>query len=74
MNVLVAGSTEFIGPALIPFLSKEGHTVTRLIRKKPTSGDPQVRWDPEAGTIDSDGLTGMHAVVHLAEENLNAGR
>jgi len=29
-----------------------------------------VRWDPMAGTIDADGLAGVHAVVHLAGESL----
>jgi len=33
-----------------------------------------VRWDPEAGAIDSGGLEGCDAVVHLAGENVGAGR
>ena len=74
MNVLVTGSTGFIGSALVPFLESEGHTVTRLVRREPSPGKPEVRWDPEAGTIDAGGLAGTEAVVHLAGESLVNGR
>ena len=70
MNVLVTGSTGFIGSALVSFLADQGHDVTRLVRVRPTPGDRQVHWDPEAGTIDADRLAGTEAAVHLAGENL----
>jgi uncharacterized protein len=71
MNVLVSGATGLIGSALIPELEAGGHRVTRLTRS-PRSGE-DVRWDPDAGTIDGD-LEGTDAVVHLAGESIAEGR
>ena len=70
MNIVITGSTGFIGSALVPLLSREGHSVTRLVRRQPTSGERQVRWGPDTGTIDADGLAGTDAVVHLAGEGI----
>ena len=64
MDVLVSGSNGFIGSALLPALVEAGHRPRRLVRGTPAEGD--VRWDPEAGTIDSAGLAGVEAVVNLA--------
>ena len=73
MNVLVSGSTGFIGSALVAHLSREGHDVTRLVRAPRAPEERQVRWDLEKGVIDAEGLAGMDAVVHLAGESI-AGR
>ena len=35
---------------------------------------PQISWDPARGWMDGEGLEGVEAVVHLAGENLAAGR
>ncbi len=77
MHVLITGSSGLIGSALVPLLTAAGHQVTRLVRAvPPPHAEPWVRWDPAAGTIDMDGLErgGADAVVHLAGENLAAGR
>lgn len=75
MKVLVSGASGLVGSALIPFLTTGGHSVTRLVRKDGTSGgDGEVAWSPAAGTIDQVGLEGFDAVVHLAGENIAAGR
>ena len=65
VDVLVTGSHGFIGSALIPRLRADGHRVVRLVRGGPEGSD-DVRWDPDAGTIDAAGLEGVDAVVHLA--------
>ena len=65
MDVLVTGSHGFIAGALIPRLRADGHRVLRLVRGEPEGAD-DVRWDPDAGTIDADRLDGIDAVVHLA--------
>lgn len=73
MKVLVSGSTGLIGNALIPFLATAGHSVTRLVRSG-ASRESAVKWDPILGTIDRDGLEGHDGVVHLAGQNIAAGR
>lgn len=65
MDVLVTGSHGFIGGALIPRLRADGHRVLRLVRGE-AEGVDDVRWDPDAATIDADRLDGIGAVVHLA--------
>jgi uncharacterized protein (TIGR01777 family) len=74
LHVLVTGSTGFVGSALVPFLSDIGHRVTRLIRAIPSPGGTEIHWDPEAGVVDIARLEGLDAVIHLAGENIAAGR
>lgn len=73
LNVLVSGASGLVGSALVPFLTTGGHRVTRLSRS-PHPGEAAIQWDPSAGQIDIAGLEGMDAVVHLAGENIAAGR
>src|SRR4051794_23328634 len=73
MRVAVTGSHGLIGSALVQRLRDEGHTVVRVVRSTP-SGDGEVRWDPDAGTIDGRGLAGVDGVVHLAGEGLGEKR
>jgi uncharacterized protein (TIGR01777 family) len=74
MKVLVTGSSGLVGSHLLPLLKSKGHTITRLVRSKgkASEGDA-VYWNPDEGEIDSAGLEGQGAIVHLAGENI-AGR
>ncbi len=54
-----------IGTALVRSLQQDGHEVVRLVRGAP-SAPGEVRWDPQAGTIDVDGLKGVESAVNLA--------
>ena len=74
MQVLVSGSSGFIGSALVPFLSTNGHRVTCLVRRPPSANSLAIQWDPLRGEIDVDRLEGLDGVVHLAGENLTTGR
>lgn len=65
MRVAVAGSSGFIGSALVERLGADGHEVVRLVRGEP-DGPGQVRWDPAAGSLDPAALAGCHGVVNLA--------
>ena len=65
MRIAVTGSTGMIGTALVGQLKAEGHTVLRLVRRKPNFAE-EVQWDPAAGTIDLAALEGVDAVIHLA--------
>ena len=64
MRVLVAGAGGLIGSAVARELADHGHDVVRLVRREPGQGE--VRWDPDAGTIDRDGLEGFDVVIDLA--------
>jgi uncharacterized protein (TIGR01777 family) len=65
VDVAVTGSHGFVASALVPALVRAGHRPVRLVRRKAT-GDDELGWDPDAGTIDAAGLEGIDAVVHLA--------
>ena len=71
MNVLISGATGMIGSALTRELERDGHRVTRLTRSP--RGENDIRWDPDAGTIEGS-LEGTDAVVHLAGESIAEGR
>ena len=73
LRVLVTGASGLIGGALTPFLESGGHDVVRLVRRPPASGR-EIAWDPVAGDIDAAALEGFDAVIHLAGENIGAGR
>ncbi|BBX23031.1 epimerase family protein [Mycolicibacter terrae] len=62
--VAIAGSSGLIGSALASALRAADHQVLRIVRRAPT-GTGELRWDPEAGEIDVDALTGVDAVVNL---------
>ena len=66
MKIAITGSTGLVGSALVPLLTKSGYDVVRLARP--------AQWDPENGTIHSAALNGADAIVHLAGENIAAGR
>src|SRR5918992_901819 len=71
MDVLISGATGLIGSVLARELEEGGHSITRLTRSPKGAGD--IRWDPDAGTIDGS-LEGHDAVVHLAGESIAEGR
>ncbi|RZS89586.1 hypothetical protein EV189_1353 [Motilibacter rhizosphaerae] len=61
----VTGASGLIGSALVAALQRDGLPVLRLVRREPTRAD-EVRWDPASGSVDTDALAGVTAVVHLA--------
>ena len=73
MRILVSGSSGLIGSRLVAFLATAGHEVLRLVRGD-ASGDDEIHWNPAEGSIDREVLAGLDAVVHLAGENIAAGR
>jgi hypothetical protein len=78
MNIAVTGATGLVGAELVARLGAAGREVTRLVRPQTrVSSLPGVRdaaWDPLTATIDAAALEGAAAVVHLAGDNVAAGR
>ncbi len=74
MKILVSGSHGLVGSALIKALTGDGHEVIRLVRHNHKLGAFEVEWHPNKGIVDTQQLEGMNAVVHLAGENIAAGR
>ena len=63
--IAITGANGLIGAALTSTLKAEGRDVVRLVRRRATAPD-EVEWDPLADYVDTDGLAGVEAVVHLA--------
>ena len=72
MRILVTGSTGLVGTALSSLLTSSGHEVVPVVRRAPGAGE--MRWDPARGEMDTAGLEGADAVIHLAGENIAGGR
>ncbi|WP_067541632.1 TIGR01777 family oxidoreductase [Nocardia crassostreae] len=64
MKVVVAGSSGLIGTALVAALRRDGHEVTRLVRR-PVHARDEFRWDPASADLDDHALRGADAVVNL---------
>ncbi|MDT0549428.1 MULTISPECIES: TIGR01777 family oxidoreductase [Streptomyces] len=65
MRIAITGSSGLIGTALVRSLRADGHEVVRLVRRPPRAAD-EVRWEPKRQWVDTEGLAGCAAVVHLA--------
>jgi len=74
MRVVVTGSSGLIGRALCSRLAGNGHDVVRVVRHPVRPGDRALLWDPDAGTIDTTGIEGTDAVVHLAGAGIGDSR
>ena len=74
MDVVISGSSGLIGSALVESLSRAGHRPIRLVRRAPQAGADELQWDPQGGAIDSAGLDGVDAVVHLAGASIGGRR
>lgn len=74
MKIIVAGSSGFVGAALVSFWQHQGHQIMRLVRSEKTVGSLQSAWDPEKGIIHPEDLEGCDAVVNLSGENVSSGR
>ncbi len=73
LRVALSGASGLIGRALTAFLTTAGHQVLPLVRHTPAPAGA-IFWDPAAGVLDGAALAWCDAVVHLAGENIAAGR
>ena len=76
MNILITGSTGFLGTALSEFLENQGHKIFHLVRTQEESND-RIYWDIDRKYIDTRKLnviSSIDAVINLAGENIAAGK
>ena len=68
MKIAVTGSTGMIGTAVCDYFRRRGDQLFHIIRSetKYKGSEPTVFWNIEKGSMDSQALEGMDAVVHLA--------
>ena len=84
MKVAIAGSSGFVGTALLRLLVENKIQIIRLVRDKGMNSDRrsssyasknvvEVKWDPESNYIDTELLEtiGLDAIVNLAGENVH---
>lgn len=72
MNILLTGSTGLIGNALTRQLTKQGHNIYPLYRNP---SKPKAHyWNPDEDQIHLDDEIELHAVIHLAGENIADSR
>lgn len=75
MIVLLTGSSGLIGRALFPALAGSGCQALRLVRSREAAEEAGCFfWDPVRGEFDASQVEGVGAVIHLAGENIAAGR
>lgn len=74
MDIVITGASGLVGSALLPFLNSQGHNVTRLVRTPPRPGHAEIAWDPARHSIATPALENRDAIIHLAGENIAAGR
>ena len=74
MNVLLTGSSGLIGRALAEQFRRQSHSVIRLVRGAQAGSGDRRSWDPAAGRLDAVAFEGVDVVIHLAGENIAAGR
>jgi uncharacterized protein (TIGR01777 family) len=74
-SVLITGGSGLIGTHLTSLLLAEGYEVSHLSRKVIKDGKVKsYTWDPEKRNIDTDALTGIDFIVHLAGANIGEKR
>lgn len=74
-RVLVTGASGLVGRTLMKALVTHGYEVHGLSRQQRDSDTPAIRfyrWDVTGGTLDTDCLEGVTAIIHLAGEPIGA--
>lgn len=68
MVIAITGSTGMVGEALVAYLRRQGHIVSRIVRGESEFKDPSpvIRWDIASGMVESDKLEGVDVIIHLS--------
>ena len=73
-TVAITGASGMVGTALATVLRESGHNPVSIARKASGPNDARIIWDPASGLKDPARLETVDTVVHLAGENIAAGR
>lgn len=73
MRIAITGASGFVGQAVAVALRAGSHDLVRLVRR-PDGRPDSATWDPATGALDAKNLGAIDAVIHLAGENIAAGR
>jgi uncharacterized protein (TIGR01777 family) len=71
-TIAVTGASGLVGTRLTEVLREAGHTVLPISRR--SSENNAILWDPARGFLNPERLNSVDAIVHLAGENIAAGR
>ncbi len=73
-NILISGGTGLVGKALASLLEAKGYQVAFLSRKEDKNDPRFYYWDINKGIIDQEVIEFADIIIHLAGENVSAGR
>jgi uncharacterized protein (TIGR01777 family) len=73
LKLAMTGASGLIGRSLCERLTAAGHIVVALVRRPPMS-DGEAAWSPDQGIAEPAKLGALDGVIHLAGENIAAGR
>jgi uncharacterized protein (TIGR01777 family) len=73
MRIVIGGSSGLIGTELVESLRQDGHEVLRLVRRKP-SASSEIYWNPAAGELDFQQLSGCDVIINLAGAGVGDNR
>ncbi len=65
MRIVVAGASGFLGTHLVTDLKKQGHSVTKLVRRAASAPDEST-WDPYTDQVDAGLVSDADVVINLA--------
>lgn len=74
LRLLISGASGVLGSALNPLLTTGGHEVWTLVRRRPDRAKREIYWHPARGELNLAGLPAFDGVIHLAGDNIGAGR
>ena len=74
LKIAITGASGMIGTALTTFLSCAGNQVQALVRRRPRLESSEIYWDPYRKELDKTSIESVDVVIHLAGENIAAGR
>jgi len=73
-SVAITGGTGLVGTSLAAALQDVGYSTVSISRKTSKPAGGHILWDPSTGLKDPSQLESIDSIVHLAGENIAAGR